>query len=947
MELDSHANMPVVGSQCYVIQDTGKKVDVSPFTPDYTALSNISVIDAAVLHVCTYTGKESLLVLRNALYVPSMCNNLIPPFIIWEAGVTVNDVPKIHVTDPSEEDHAITFPDDTFRIPLRLHGIFSYFSTCVPTSQQVEECDNVYLLTPENHWNPHDTAYAHNEDSMLDWDGNIKDHCNRDLIIIKDLPDGELMALDACVSHIESTVLEHQFTHLDSVSPETETTISPIYDCDLLAQSLTAMAIDSHYKSSIGATVTCTCPYLYQAIVTEPPRQELHEQDVSELLQAESLGTLDLDSYMTSATHVRARRNITPEHLSKVWHIDHKTAKRTLDVTTQRNSCPVETKLTRNYTSNDKMLRYTRIHDHFYMDTFFATKHVHRSLRGNTCCQLFVTDKGFLYAVPMRTKSLVLQALKQFVKEIGAPEVIICDHSGEQSSREIHTFCSDIGTTLRYIEEGTPWANKAELYIGLLKESVRKDMKETNCPLVLWDYCVERRTRVNNLTAKSLFQLHGTTPYTALTSKEGDISNLCQFAFYNWCYYQEQTAKFPFNKEVLGRVLGPAKGAGNEMAQWILKANGRVVPRRTCRPLNTAELHSPSELQKRTVFTRLITSKLGDSINPPSSPLPEMVDEEADTNEDDDEFEPYEDPTETPLIIPDQEDTVDATGHLLNQQPVYDRMLNAEVQLQNGDEIGLAKVLRRAIGPDSRVAGEYNENPLLNSIVYEVEFSDGQIKEYAANIIAENMLRQVNHEGYSTTLMAGTVDYSKDESTAVSKSDKWVYTKRGGRRLRKSTAGWKLEMRNVGIAFQILENDKAPPPGWVKATGHIIFDCKMDMTRKARWVLDGHKTSDPSHSTYAGVVSRESVQIALTYAALNHLDVTAADIRNAYLQAPSSEKHFIVCGPEFGAENVGKKALIRRALYGGKSAGRDFRNHLRACMIHLDFLPCRLIQMSG
>ena len=42
------------------------------------------------------------------------------------------------------------------------------------------------------------------------------------------------------------------------------------------------------------------------------------------------------------------------------------------------------------------------------------------------------------------------------------------------------------------------------------------------------------------------------------------------------------------------------------------------------------------------------------------------------------------------------------------------------------------------------------------------------------------------------------------------------------------------------------------------------------------------------------------------------------DIQNAYLQAPSSEKHYIVCGPEFGTENVGRVALIRRALYGGK-----------------------------
>ena len=45
----------------------------------------------------------------------------------------------------------------------------------------------------------------------------------------------------------------------------------------------------------------------------------------------------------------------------------------------------------------------------------------------------------------------------------------------------------------------------------------------------------------------------------------------------------------------------------------------------------------------------------------------------------------------------------------------------------------------------------------------------------------------------------------------------------------------------------------------------------MDFTRKARWVLDGHKSPDPVGSKYAGVVSRESVRIAFTYAALNAL----------------------------------------------------------------------------
>ena len=98
----------------------------------------------------------------------------------------------------------------------------------------------------------------------------------------------------------------------------------------------------------------------------------------------------------------------------------------------------------------------------------------------------------------------------------------------------------------------------------------------------------------------------------------------------------------------------------------------------------------------------------------------------------------------------------------------------------------------------------------------------------------------------------------------------------------------KKEMTNFGIAFEILDEDKSAPVRWSKESGHLIFDVKMDFTPKTRWVLDGHRYANPVGFTYAGVVSRDSVRIALTYAALSGIDVLATDIQNAYLQAPSS-----------------------------------------------------------
>ena len=70
---------------------------------------------------------------------------------------------------------------------------------------------------------------------------------------------------------------------------------------------------------------------------------------------------------------------------------------------------------------------------------------------------------------------------------------------------------------------------------------------------------------------------------------------------------------------------------------------------------------------------------------------------------------------------------------------------------------------------------------------------------------------------------------------------------------------------------------------------------------------------------------------------MHDIDIMTAAIKNAYLQAPTSEKHFVICGDEFGIEHVGKRALIVRALYGEKCAGRDFWHHLRICMDHMGF----------
>jgi len=160
----------------------------------------------------------------------------------------------------------------------------------------------------------------------------------------------------------------------------------------------------------------------------------------------------------------------------------------------------------------------------------------------------------------------------------------------------------------------------------------------------------------------------------------GDISNLCNFSWYEWCYFREESNhKFPYQKEYLGRVIGPMKNEGNEMAQAILNAKGNVLPHRSVRRLTEAELHNEVEVRKRAAFDKKILDKLGDSLSPPPKPK---------------DIDTFEDMFNDPDIEEDEplpEDPVDADGCAMFDSPVTDLLINAEVLLPQGEKCSQRK----------------------------------------------------------------------------------------------------------------------------------------------------------------------------------------------------------------------------------------------------------------
>ena len=195
------------------------------------------------------------------------------------------------------------------------------------------------------------------------------------------------------------------------------------------------------------------------------------------------------------------------------------------------------------------------------------------------------------------------------------PVSLICDPSGEQSSNQVKQFAKECQIKLKLLEESIQWANLAEQYIGILKSAICKSMYEPDCPLKIWDYCVEWRVQVHNLTAKDRLVLDRKNPYTATFGEESDISNICNFGFYDLVYYWENTDSFPELKRKIGHCLGPCKDEGNEMAQYILKETGHVVARCTVEKILKSHLKSQVVQEQIRRFNSLIYRKHDTSMN--------------------------------------------------------------------------------------------------------------------------------------------------------------------------------------------------------------------------------------------------------------------------------------------------------------------------------------------
>ena len=130
-ELDSHADTCVAGSNTLLLHETGRTVNVVPFSDEVGRVKNIPIACVATLWQDLTTGHEYILILHEVLYFGDrMESTLLNPNQLRHGGAIVEDTPRQF---NRQSKHAIIFPlgdkGEQVTIPLEMDGVISGFES--------------------------------------------------------------------------------------------------------------------------------------------------------------------------------------------------------------------------------------------------------------------------------------------------------------------------------------------------------------------------------------------------------------------------------------------------------------------------------------------------------------------------------------------------------------------------------------------------------------------------------------------------------------------------------------------------------------------------------------------------------------------------------------------------------------------------------------------------
>ncbi len=264
-------------------------------------------------------------------------------------------------------------------------------------------------------------------------------------------------------------------------------------------------------------------------------------------------------------------------------------------------------------------------------------------------------------------------------------------------------------------------------------------MIKTGSPKCLWDHCFELEAYVRSCTSNDIYMTAGQVPETIMTGNTANISHIAEFGWYDWVMFRDNKPSYPDDKLILGCYLGPAIDTGSALMAKILKSNGVFVCRSTLRHITDDELDSSVHKDMRCKFDESIEHHLGLAALPQDFPSKDLTPDPTyyyDTDAMDSE---YDDAEVTPEI--------------------GDNYLSAELMLPKGGVMVKGRVTEGKRDRDGNPVGHANDNPILDTRSYIIDFDDGSQTELTATMIAESLYSQCDPVGNQYVLLEEIVEH--------------------------------------------------------------------------------------------------------------------------------------------------------------------------------------------
>ena len=385
-----------------------KSATVAAFSPTLEPMK-IPIVDVCVKWIDPLSDDTHFLVFKDALYVEQMDHNLIPPFLLREAGWIVNEVARIHCHDlVTDHFHCILHETKEIRIPLGLNGVFSYFPTLRPCMGEFALASQEYKhdMTPVHYdWNPNVDTFAKAEDSYLTWQGRLTSpnqrlnpHRNLNMLDVSSASEGWFKSEDSSVdlsrvaranhdavfraehnipeepsSDSEITLKGFGSTSAVNLLPELDREHLPSLGNDdfQLAAKLEAEASVSEMAMASDSSVwNSSCLFSDEEYLADIECCDMHSSSRDD---AWSDDDAPIGVSSVSASNTASDKS---KRLAQAWKIDITTAEKTLKANTLKRPRNEHTTLVRNTNTNDRFIRYHRFNDSLFMDTILQRRQV-------------------------------------------------------------------------------------------------------------------------------------------------------------------------------------------------------------------------------------------------------------------------------------------------------------------------------------------------------------------------------------------------------------------------------------------------------------------------------------------------------------------------------------------------------------------------------------------